>query len=107
MVKVEGLTDGEVVRREKESLLLEITEKVLGMTSQKVTMSSAGSIHLSPYSQASGSPVVINPDINQISVESPPYFDQAMNLAKAYEAAIPDTEFTVKLLYKRTKDLER
>ena len=102
MVKVEGLTDREIALRKKTSRLMQITEEVLGITSQKATLSSMGSIHLSHRSpQDPGSPIVVSPDINRISVESEPYFDQAMDLARAYEEAIPDSGFTVKKLYER------
>ena len=99
MVKVEGLTDREIALAEKESELVKITKYSL-IFDQKVTLST-GNIHISHRSSQPGSPIIVSLDINRISVESKPYFDQAMDLARAYETALPGTKFTVKKQYER------
>ncbi|HEA46260.1 MAG TPA: hypothetical protein ENH99_00580 [Candidatus Pacearchaeota archaeon] len=101
MVKVTGLSDREVALREKTSRLVEITEQVLGSIDSQRVETYLGNIHIKRYStEAPGYGISITPRSNLITVESKPYFNEAMALAEAYETAFPEErEFEVKRLY--------
>ena len=103
MVNITGLTDDEIALIEKTSRLVQITEEVLGLGGLQRIDSSLGYIHIKHRSpQASGHPISVSPRINQISVESKEYFDEARKLAEAYEAAFPEGgEFELKPLYRK------
>lgn len=110
MVKVTGLTEREISLRKKESRLLEITGEVLGMIGKqriRVDDPLRGVFILRHHSlEAPGTPISVYVESNTISVESKHYFEEAMKLARAYEEAFPDEEFTVKKLYQSWKSVQ-
>ncbi len=97
MVKVEELTSEEIEFQENRSKLLQITRSII--PTQRV-IDDENAIAVASHSDPSSIGIYITPDKRHLSVKGEAYFEEAMKLARAYEATLGGEEFTIKKKYK-------